>query len=199
MRTPEDTRSGVTACVFCNGEIRDMEGARDVASGAGLLIAADGGARYLAAMGLIPHAVIGDMDSIDGKLPGGEEGAEVIAFPRDKDQSDAELAVRWAVKQGAGHILLLGAWGGRPDHAIGNAALLTRFPGILEIRDDGYLILALGAGQRLEVLTFPGAVVSMFSGTSELLSVTSVGASLTGRTVINTVAAAVAPCISITR
>ena len=126
MKTLSNKGSGRTACICCNGELKDIERSKMLAASADLLIAADGGAGYLIAMGLTPHVVIGDMDSVNEEIFSGDESIRRIPFPRDKDRSDAELAVQWALEQDVTRILLLGAQGGRPDHALGNTFLLMR-------------------------------------------------------------------------
>ncbi|MGD8352663.1 MAG: thiamine diphosphokinase [Pseudomonadota bacterium] len=155
-------RSSVTACICCNGEIGDTAGAKSLAGGADLLIAADGGAVHLADMGLIPHVIIGDMDSITHDMFADYENIRRIPFPRDKDLSDSELSVQWAIEHEAKRILMLGALGGRPDHAFGNVIILKRFPGLVGLWDDGYLHLSLSSGQDLTLQTLPGAVISLF-------------------------------------
>lgn len=149
------------ACVCANGEFRPSERTRSLAAGADILIAADGGAAHLAAMGLKPHAVLGDMDSLAGNPWANDPGILRVSFPKDKDRSDAELAVEWAMGQGAEHILLLAAWGGRVDHSIANAALLLRYPGRLFLWDDGFTVQALESGQGVDLETREGAVVSI--------------------------------------
>lgn len=96
--------------------------------GSPLVIAADGGARNAAALGLSPALVIGDGDSLsaadmaDLRL----RGTEVLLFPAGKDESDTELALREAIARGADDIVVLGALGGqRFDHALANVALLA--------------------------------------------------------------------------
>jgi thiamine pyrophosphokinase len=98
-------------------------GWRDVA----LVIAADGGARHAAPLGLRPHQVIGDFDSLSAididELEAA--GVTVTRFPTNKDATDTELAVLAALDAGATEITLLCTWGGRSDHAIGTLALLA--------------------------------------------------------------------------
>jgi thiamine pyrophosphokinase len=118
----------LTATVFLNGEYTDAAFDRELAARGGLLLAADGGAARLAALGLRPQAVVGDLDS----LPAGvaEElhaaGVPFVRFPVRKDQTDAELAVDHAVSLGAGRIVLTGALGGMLDHELGHVAVLRR-------------------------------------------------------------------------
>jgi uncharacterized protein YqgV (UPF0045/DUF77 family) len=49
--------SSWTACICCNGELRGFEFAKAMVARADMLIAADGGAEYLAALNLKPQAI----------------------------------------------------------------------------------------------------------------------------------------------
>lgn len=161
MKDPDEGKSAKTACVCCNGEFRVSEKARDLARRADILIAADGGSRHLAAMGLVPDAIVGDMDSFKEDPWKGQSSLIRILLPADKDRSDAEYSVQWALDQGVSRILLLGAWGGRPDHALANAALLLRYPGLVVLWDDDFALWALEAGQGAELGTTRGSLVSL--------------------------------------
>lgn len=93
-----------------------------------VVIAADGGARKAADLGLTPDLVIGDGDSLGqadvDRLRA--TGVEVHLLPAEKDESDTELAVREALARGARSIVVLGAFGGeRLDHSLANVALLA--------------------------------------------------------------------------
>ena len=94
---------------------------------AGVLIAADGGALPLLRANLLPRLVIGDMDSLDvASLDTlAERGVELRRFPREKDETDLELALLAAATVGATAIDILGALGGRWDHTLANVALLA--------------------------------------------------------------------------
>ena len=87
-----------------------------------LVIAADGGLDSLAAAGIVPDIIIGDMDSV--KMPYSVPGAEVIKVPVEKDDTDTELAVKIAVKRGFKRFVIYGCIGGLLDHTIGNIALM---------------------------------------------------------------------------
>ncbi len=82
-----------------------------------LLIAADGGVRFLLARGLLPHIFVGDADSInESELEFlRKSGCEVILYPKEKDEIDAELAINEAVKRKAEHIVIVGWQGDRFD------------------------------------------------------------------------------------
>ncbi len=98
---------------------------RELAVGAELVIAADGGALALERWGILPHLVVGDLDSLgtDRAAELGRRGAKVIGFPAAKDESDLELAMRYALESDADDIVLLGSFGGAIECAGGHCAL----------------------------------------------------------------------------
>ena len=79
------------------------------------LLAADGGLRHLENLGLTPHGIIGDFDSL-GYIP---EGAQV--FPVEKDDTDAMLAARKGLQLGFRDFIFYGSLDGpRLDHTVAN-------------------------------------------------------------------------------
>jgi len=91
------------------------------------VVCVDGGARNAIALGLKPQVVIGDMDSMDAELRKHlqAEGCRFVEHPSRKDETDSELAVRYALSQGAKELILLAALGGRVDHTLANVMLLA--------------------------------------------------------------------------
>jgi thiamine pyrophosphokinase len=97
-------------------------------AGVGLVVAADGGARAAAALGLRIDVVVGDGDSLgEAALATLEAGGVVVERAEvAKDETDAELAVLAALKRGADRLTVLGALGGvRLDHELANVGLLA--------------------------------------------------------------------------
>ncbi|MBQ3193161.1 MAG: thiamine diphosphokinase [Oscillospiraceae bacterium] len=79
------------------------------------VLAADGGLRHTKQLGITPHEILGDFDSL-GFTP---EGANV--FPVEKDDTDAMLAVRRGLALGYKTFLLYGSLDGpRLDHTVAN-------------------------------------------------------------------------------
>ncbi len=79
------------------------------------LIAADGGLRHTQRLGLTPHAVLGDFDSL-GYTPAGAN-----VFPVEKDDTDSMLAIRQGLGQGFRSFWLYGSLDGpRLDHTVAN-------------------------------------------------------------------------------
>lgn len=93
-----------------------------------LVVAADGGARAAADLGLSIDAWTGDGDSLGApeREALAEAGVPLLIAPTDKDESDTELAVGEAIRRGATDLTILGALGGeRLDHALANVTLLA--------------------------------------------------------------------------
>jgi thiamine pyrophosphokinase len=92
-----------------------------------LVVCADGGAHHAALLGLRPDVVVGDLDSLGAaerrRLE--EAGCLFAVHPAAKDETDLELALLHAVRQGADDITIIGAFGGRPDHQLANLLLLS--------------------------------------------------------------------------
>ncbi len=131
------------------------------------VIAADGGMAHAVALDLLPELWVGDFDSAPNGLPEGLAATPRRTVPRDKDETDGELAVRTALELGARDILLVGALGGaRSDHAFSNLVLALRHAedGVrIELFDGVERGLPLGplplrvearAGQVFSVLLF---------------------------------------------
>lgn len=151
--------------VVAHGEVAPRD--RDEADGADLVIAADGGALALERWGIVPKLVVGDLDSLGPEHAArlGERGATVIPFPAVKDESDLELAMRYALESGADDIVLLGLFGGaRLDHALANATLLAdpayRGRAVRAIHGPTQ-VRALHPGERLGLAGPVGATVTL--------------------------------------
>lgn len=127
--------------IFANGELTDRDAARTLLQADDYLVAADGGVNHLLKMGILPRIVIGDLDSIDEDTLFELTSAEVNIeqYSEDKDETDIELALRYAVELRPSAILIVGALGGRLDQTIANLSILTdpTLPAIDIRLDDG--------------------------------------------------------------
>jgi thiamine pyrophosphokinase len=97
------------------------------AAGIGLVVAADGGARHGATLGVRVDRWVGDGDSIDEADLAAltASGVPIERVSVDKDESDAELALSAALADGVDSVVVLGGLGGaRIDHALSNLGLL---------------------------------------------------------------------------
>lgn len=117
----------VRAVVFLDGDYAGPGWHRALAGDADLVLAADGGARFLAGIGVTPCAVVGDFDSLDPDSVRRLEATrvELVRHPVRKDVTDGELAVEEALRRGANEVVLAGATGAL-DHTLGHLAILRR-------------------------------------------------------------------------
>ncbi len=115
------------AIIFANGDAPDRDVVRRWADHADLIIAADGGTRNALSVDVMPHIVIGDLDSLleTDRAQLDRSGVRFIVYPTHKDYTDLELALRHALKQGAAEIIIFSALGGRWDQSLANLMLLT--------------------------------------------------------------------------
>lgn len=156
--------------IFANGVLPNLGAARELLQSDDYLIAADGGANHLLQMGILPEIVIGDLDSIDeGTLFDlTSADVEIKQYSEDKNETDIELALRYAVELHPSAILIVGALGGRLDQTLANLSILTdpTLPGI-DIRvDDGveevfFYRASAPKGGQVEVQGRSGDTVSL--------------------------------------
>ena len=116
-----------TTFIFANGILRNSEWGKRLIQPGDLLIAADGGGMHLKSMGLTPHYIIGDLDSIYPDVLDifNREGCRILRYPVDKDETDLELAIQLALKMDNRKIIIIAGLGGRLDQTLGNLSLLT--------------------------------------------------------------------------
>lgn len=152
------------AIIFANGKLPDLEAARGLVQPGDLLIAADGGLRNAHLLGFTPELIIGDMDSATREhlARATDQGAALELFPRDKDETDLELALRAALDRGSDFIRIVGGLGGRTDQAFANLLLLAD-PALrkIDIRLDDGVEEAFIIRERGVIQGSPGDIVSL--------------------------------------
>jgi len=152
------------AVIFVNGEVADPASLKRWLRPDDYLMAADGGTRHLLALGLLPRVIVGDLDSLEPERVAQLQAQGVILerHPVRKDETDLELAIRRAIRDGAEEILLLGALGGRLDQTVANLLLLARrgWPVPIALAEGDQLARVLRGGQSLTLTGPPGSLVS---------------------------------------
>jgi len=134
--------------IFTNGEnnleISDIEDIFPVDK----IICADGGTKKALELGLLPNIIVGDLDSfpngIKEKLAC--EKIEWKIYPKEKDETDLELAVREALNYNPEVIYFIGLLGGRIDHLLANLFFLER------VKENGIEVLALDKNIRISIM-----------------------------------------------
>jgi thiamine pyrophosphokinase len=169
----------VLAIVVADGE--PEPGDASLVGTADLVIAADGGARWLEEQGVIPQIVVGDLDSLEAKEVDrlARAGSTIQRHPAEKDASDTALALVAAIEAGADRIVLLGALrGSRLDHELANLLLIAD-PAIggrdVRIVRGGTQLRALNGGATLQLEASVGATVTLLPVAGDAIGVTTRG------------------------
>ncbi len=150
--------------IIANGDVSGLEGLLSRCSKDVYIICADGAARYLVAIGLVPNLLVGDFDSIapEDLEWMKERNVNLRQFPVQKDSTDSELALEYALALKPHCITLLGGIGSRWDHSLSNILFLDRLrrQGIKArlINETGQLTIT---DSRLEIEGEPGEIVSI--------------------------------------
>ena len=129
----------------------------------------DCGLRHCEALGINPDLIIGDFDSYNKPVT----DKELIALPREKDDTDTFFAAKEGVKRGYGEFLLIGVIGGRLDHSIGNLSILLYLDSI------GLKASAIDDYSVIEVVSRNTAYIESDYKFFSLLNVTGVAKGIT--------------------
>lgn len=112
-------RTGTTyGLLFIGGNAPPLQQAAPYFPKSALTIAADSGLHTAFMASIIPDIVIGDMDSVHPLELAAVDPNRIRTFPRDKNFSDTELAVRLFYERGIETICMVGGGGGRLDHLL---------------------------------------------------------------------------------
>ncbi|OCS87627.1 thiamine diphosphokinase [Caryophanon tenue] len=116
-------------------------------------IGADRGAFYLLQAGLKPTAILGDFDSLNDEEWAyvSSQVSEIHRYAAEKDDTDTDLALLYAVEQGFSEIWITGITGGRLDHS--EAAM--RSVGRIQLAHEQVIVKVLNNQNELRILV-PG-------------------------------------------
>ena len=125
------------ALIILNGECRNCTYLFNQIKEFDKIICADGGYKHLKKLNINPDAVLGVFDSTDEP-----KDIETVRYPVEKDMTDAEIAIEYAISCGAEEIVLTCALGGRVDHEMANIFLLTAYKNV-SIAEENCKIMCL--------------------------------------------------------
>jgi thiamine pyrophosphokinase len=119
--------SGIRVLIFANGVLPDLAAAKRLLRPDDVLICADGGLEHARALGLSPSLLIGDLDSLPAEAPASPAPGEMTIkrFPRDKNETDLELALDTALQYDPASIVIMAGLGARTDHTLASISLLS--------------------------------------------------------------------------
>lgn len=143
-----------SCAIFCAGQFYGLAAPLQADD---FIIAADGGLAHVQKLGITPHGILGDFDSL-GYIP-----QDSTVFPVEKDDTDAMLAVRKGLELGFREFYLYGSLDGpRLDHTVAN------FQTLQYLADRGAVGYLIGKDYIVTVvkdgkLRFPAACTGIFS------------------------------------
>ena len=157
------------AVIVAGGEFPTAALPLEILHGAPFVACCDGAADHYIATGRVPHAIVGDGDSIS---PGNRERyAHLLHIISEQETNDQTKAVRFLVEKGMRRIAIVGATGKREDHTIGNISLLIEYArqgcDVRSFTDHGVFIPCNGTTTHK---CCKGQQVSIFSITSKEMS-----------------------------
>ena len=134
-----------------------------------MIIAADGGYRYLLEAGIEPDVIIGDFDSL-GVIP---DGRNVIKLNPVKDVTDMYAASEIGIEKGYSEFCFYGACGGRFDHTLANIQLAVSLSqkNIRVFINDGDSIITAITDDSIEFSEENSGYISVFSHSDECTGV----------------------------
>lgn len=151
--------------IFANGVLVDKGSVTRLFEPSDLIVAADGGGRHCLTLGLTPHVVIGDMDSLSPEVLKAFQaaGSEIVRHPAQKDYTDLELAIKLSLDRGADEIVILGALGERWDMTVANVMILASETWDIPIRliDGDHEIRCIRGGDRVRLQGRKGDILSL--------------------------------------
>lgn len=107
--------------IFCSAPIENYDFVRELDFTGSLIICADNGYSHVKKLGLTPDVWIGDHDSSQEECP---EGITCFLYPEDKDFTDTNLCIDYALEHGCKELVLIGGLGGRIDHEFSHFCLM---------------------------------------------------------------------------
>ena len=114
------------AVIFAGAKITDYGFCQEYLEGAEIIICCDGGLEHTKKMGIVPHYIVGDFDSVSQEVLEyyKAKNIPIFQFPARKDETDMQLGIQLALEKGATDLILFGGIGSRFDHTLANAHLL---------------------------------------------------------------------------
>jgi len=160
--------------IFANGELPDINKTRAILQDDDYIICADGGTRHASSLDLKPDLVIGDMDSTDSALLQKLQSDDVLIelYPRDKNETDLELAINKTIELNPKEIVIIAALGGRLDQTIANISLLSSLQlSTFNIKLDDGVDEIFFCRNQVEVKGRSGDVVSLIPWGGEVTGI----------------------------
>lgn len=125
-------KKGPRAVILCDGPPPPSGVLEYWLGGADMFICTDAAGHPYDDLPTAPDVVIGDFDSLAGRLLAGRDGPMFLRVD-EQETTDSEKAMDYALDQGMEEVVLVGAVGWRLDHTLYNTFLLERFADRLRV------------------------------------------------------------------
>jgi len=148
--------------VVANGKFPEHEIPLNALADADIVVCCDGATANVDKHGIIPTAIVGDLDSLTSFLK--TKYADKLHHDSDQNTNDLTKAIKWCLSRNYTTIDIVGATGLREDHTLGNIGLLplyARMGARVRMFTDNGFIIPLLVSQSVE--SFIGQQVSIFS------------------------------------
>ena len=152
------------AVILSNGNFGNINSYKKLIKKNDKIICADGGLRFAKKLGIKPDILIGDFDSLKKSDFSGlnKNKTKVLRFPKEKDKTDTQLALEYALSSGAREIIMLCSLGGRVDHMLANIHLLrmgVKKSVTIKILDESTEVRIID--KSLDIKTTKGETISL--------------------------------------
>jgi len=166
------------AAVFVHGRRLKKDRVLEFLKKFDTILCADGGVKHVLAYGLIPYVVVGDQDSITPLVKKQLANKKVtwITHPPEKNFTDSELTINYAIDQEFDEFIIFGVSGTRLDHVLSNILYLSYHTKTLKITivEDYQTIIVLKRG-RIDLTGKKGQQVSLIPLDKEVYGISTRG------------------------
>lgn len=148
--------------IVANGHLKNNAFNKKELQQADIIICADGGANKIALLKIIPHYLIGDMDSVKKSVLQRLTATTKVIIDKKQHNTDLEKAILFAEKFKPTEIKILGALGNNLDHTIANVISLHHVSKKFKISvlDEQHTIFLLN-DNSLEICGKRGDIISV--------------------------------------
>jgi thiamine pyrophosphokinase len=156
-----DFQSGEYTVIVADGSFPQHDIPLGYLRNASRIVCCDGSAQNLVLAGMIPDAIVGDMDSLNDDFL--NRFADRIYLDENQETNDLTKAVSWCSDMGYKDIVIIGATGKREDHTLGNISLLAyyiKYVNVIMVTDTGIFRPFVTTSV---ISCFTGQQVSIFS------------------------------------
>lgn len=127
------------------------------------IICADGGANSARKIGITPHYIIGDFDSIKPDVAKYFKYKSIFVQYKRQNDTDVEKCLKYAIKKNFEEVVLLGVTGDRLDHTICNLGIVIKFYDRIKISLNAENSFLMAVDKSLSIKSEIGETISLYA------------------------------------